>query len=156
MKSILTPKGCVKCVIDSLDGSREVRHYNNIVLNGGKAAIVKSLAGDIGSAFTYYVCKMIFGNNGTSGGVPRFVDTTRSGLFGSSLLKKNTTSVINDNSPTSVIFVSILTFSDLVGQTINEMGLEMSDGTLYSMVTFGDINKTSSQQITFNWEIALI
>ncbi len=154
--SLIMPKGDVECIIDYLDGRRVHLGHMNTVLDGGKEALAASLAGDIGSSFTYYVCKMQFGNSGTTGGVPRFVDSTRNGLFGPVLIRKNTTATIAPSSPSTVIFTAILTFTDLVGQTINEMALEMANADLYSMVTFGDISKTSSMQITWNWRISVI
>jgi hypothetical protein len=36
------------------------------------------------------------------------------------------------------------------------MALVMNDGSLYSMATFGDIVKTNTMQITFNWRINYI
>lgn len=154
--TILQTRGDVECIIDYLDGRQERTEYVNTVLNGGKSNLAKSLAGDIGSAFLYYVCKMQFGGGGTVGGVPRYVEASRNGLFGAVLIRKNTTATIDPLTPTTVVFTAILAFGDLVGQTINEMGLEMADANLYSMVTFGDITKTSSMQVTWNWKLSFI
>lgn len=159
LHSTLCPYGEVEALIEYDDGrtERHVRRCDlNIVLNNGKAAQARSLAGDIGSAFTNYVCKMLFGTNGTVGGVPRFVDAGRSGLFGPTLIAKNVTSIINPSAPNTVIFTTVLTFSDANGSSINEMALQMANGDLYSMVTFGDVTKTSSMQITYSWSLSLL
>ena len=53
------------------------------------------------------------------------------------------------------IFLTV-TYTDANGSTLNEMALVMNDGSLYSMATFGDIVKTNTMQITFNWRINYI
>lgn len=135
------------------DGKEEIKIVKNTVLNKGKEALARGLAGDIGTSFQFFVCKLQFGSNGTSGGVPKFVDATRNGLFGPVLLSKNTIATIDPASPTKTTFSAILTFNDLIGSTINELALQMANDNLYSMATFNDLTKTATIQITFSWSI---
>jgi hypothetical protein len=99
---------------------------------------------------------MLFGDGGTSGGTLKYVDTQRTGLFGITRASKPVISQIDPNIPSQVVFTSVLTFDDANGYALNEMALQMSNGDLYSMVTFADLNKTSSMQITFNWRLSFV
>lgn len=154
--SIITPKGMVEVVIDHKDGRQERYIHHNTILTVGKTALVKSLAGEIGSSFRYYVCKMIFGTNGTMGGVPKFVDASRNGLFGPTLIAKNTFAILDPATPTKVIFTAILTFDDAIGATLNEMALQLTSDDLYSMITFSDVTKSASMQVTYNWALQFV
>jgi hypothetical protein len=152
--------GEVEMLIEYSDGRASEKTTRqcrlNTILTGGKEAVVKSLAGDIGQTFSGYVCKMLFGTNGTVGGVPRFVDAGRNGLFGPTLISKNVTATLNPDTPNTVIFTAILTYSDAVGSTLNEMALQLANGDLYSMLTFGDITKSGTAQITYNWSQTIL
>jgi len=157
-QSSISSEGVVEMVFEYEDGSSETiyqRTYNTI-LSTGKAAVARSLAGEIGSSFTNYVCKMQFGTNGTLSGVPRYVDAGRNGLFGPNLISKNVTAVIDPDNPATVIFTAILTPGDAVGNTITEMALQMVNGDLYSMVTMGGFTKSGSMQVTLNWRITYL
>ena len=69
---------------------------------------------------------------------------------------KAVVSTVDPNLKNQVIFTSILDFDDANGVSLNEMALVMNNGKLYSMATFGDLNKTSSIQITWSWRISFI
>jgi hypothetical protein len=146
-------RGNVGMVIEFENGEKEYRSWHNTVLNNGKNVMARTLAGEIGSSFSLYVCKMVFGNTGTIGDVPRFVDASREGLFGPAVISKNVIANIDPNNPTQVIFTAIMTYDDAVDANLNEMGLQLADGTFYSMATFGNITKTSLMQITWNWSL---
>ena len=94
---------------------------------------------------------MIFGDGGTTAGVKKTVNASRTGLFGITQLTKPVTSIIDDLNPKQASFTSVITFEDINNVTINEMALQMSNGDLYSMVTFPDFTKTAEMQITWNW-----
>ncbi len=138
------------------DGRTEYRTVKNRVLRSGRMNLAKALANNFGESFEYFVTGISFGNGGTSGGAPRYIDDTRTGLFGTTITTKGVISSINPDFPTQVIFTSVLTFDDAVGSTINEMALKLRNGDYFSMTTFGDISKTSSMQLTFNWSISLV
>jgi hypothetical protein len=99
---------------------------------------------------------MIFGDGGTAGGTLKVVDSARTALFGVTRASKPVISSVDPNILSQVVFTSVLSFDDANGYAINEMALQMSNGDLYSMVAFADLNKTSSMQITFNWRLSFI
>lgn len=154
--SVQEPKGDIEAFFKYRNGKVEYRGWPNTVLNNGKAVLARTLAGDIGSSFQNYVCKMVFGDNGTIGDVPRFVDASREGLFGPAVISKNVIANIDPNNPTQVIFTAIMTYDDAVDATLNEMGLQLADESYYSVATFGDITKTSLMQITWNWKLSFV
>lgn len=125
----------------------------NKVLRLGRSALASSLANEFGGSYNFFISRVLFGNNGTIGSVPRFVDEGRSGLFGATALTKPVLSTINPDLTTQVTFTTVVAFDELVGQVINEMALQMANGDLFSMATFGDINKSSLIQLVFNWRL---
>ncbi len=156
LETVQKIKGDVDIIVEYKDGKKEFHSWHNTVLNNGKGVVAKTLAGEIGSAFSFYICKMVFGDSGTIGDVPRFVDAARDGLFGPAVISKNVIANIDPNNPTQVIFTAIMTYEDAVDATLNEMGLQLADGSYYSLATFGNITKTSLMQITWNWRIFFV
>jgi molybdopterin-binding protein len=151
------PKGTVEMVVEDLNGSIIERHcFENAVLEEGRRALASSLANDIGDEYNFFISRMLFGDGGTSGGVPRFVNTNRNGLFGTTIVNKPVISNIDPNIPSQVIFTSTISYSEGNGFALNEMALQMNTGDLYSMATFADISKTSSIQITWNWRLSFV
>lgn len=156
MEEILTPSGAVYLTITWEDGRVEYRETKNRILRNGRKNLAKALANDFGSSFEYFITGISFGNGGTVGNAPRYVDETREGLFGTTLTTKPVISSINPDFPTQVTFTSVLTFEELAGETINEMALKMRNGDYFSMCTYGDITKTSSMQLTWNWRLTFV
>ena len=156
MEEILNPNGQIGFKLEWDDGRVEFREVNNRILRSGRQNLVKALANDFGSSFDYFISGMSFGDGGTTGGAPRYVDDTRTGLFGTTLATKGVITSINADLPTQVTFTSVLAFDDLVGSSFNEMALRMRNGDYFSMATFGDIAKTSSMQLTLNWRISMV
>jgi len=152
----MTVIGVVERIIEYKDGSKEVSEIKNTILRKGREALSKSLANIIGSTYDYFINRMLFGDGGTSGGNLKSVDTQRTGLFGITRSSKPVISQVDPNIPSQVVFTSVLTFDDANGYALNEMALQMANGDLYSMVTFADLNKTSSMQITFNWRLSFV
>jgi hypothetical protein len=128
----------------------------NAVVRTAKEAHVLGLVNNIGDSWEFYVDKMIFGTNGTLGGVPKVVEDSRNWLFGTTLLSKTVSAVVNPSVSTQAIFTTVITFSEGNGSTINEMALQMKNGDLYSMITLAGIAKTSSVQLTLNWRLSII
>lgn len=155
-KSFIECIGNVESIISYPDGSQEIKHFENTVLSSGKAALAKCLANEQNTPFDFFITTMTFGNNGSVAGVPKEFDDSRTGLFGPTLISKNVITTISTSAPTTVICTSVLTFADINGYSLSEMGLTMKNGQLYSMVTFPDLGKTSRMQITFNWSISLL
>lgn len=133
-----------------------VFNFNNNLLRTGREALASSLANDIGDSYDFFISRMVFGDSGTLDGVPKYVNTERNGLFGMVRASKAVISTVDPNLKSQVIFTSILDFDDANDITLNEMALQMNNGKLYSMATFGDLNKTSSIQITWSWRISFI
>lgn len=130
---------------------------NNTILKSGKSALAMSLANELsGQYYPFYINKIVFGDGGMIDGKLKTVNSERSSLFGSEVISKPIISSIDPNIPTQATFTSVLTFDDAIGQTINEMALEMANESLYSMVTFPDLMKTKDIQITWNWRINFI
>jgi len=138
------------------DGRKEITEVSNTVLLTGRRAMTKALANAIGDSFQFFITKMDFGDEGTTGsGVKKFVNAGREGLFGVVRVSKPVLANIDNSLPTQAIFTSVLTF-DEANITLNEMALRMANGELYSMTTFPDLNKTTDMQITFNWRLNFI
>lgn len=159
IESNVEVSGYVNVLIeDKSDGSIKTKYlsFNNAVLRGGRAVLVRSLTNNYGDAYEYFITNMIFGDGGVESGTVRFVPTQRTALFGTTRATKPVISEINPNNPSQGIFTSVLTYDDAVGYDINEMALVMANGTLYSMATFGSLAKTSSMQITFNWNLNFV
>ncbi len=152
----IAPKGSIEMIVQERIGDKKVTYFHNTVLRKGREALASSLANEVGSSYDFYIARMIFGDGGTSMSVPKFVNTERNGLFGITRAIKPVTSTIDSNLPTQVVFTSILDYDDAVGYTLNEMALQMNSGNLYSLSTFADFNKTSNQQITFNWRLSFV
>ena len=148
--------GTVERIVEHLDGTIERSEVRNTILRLGREALSKSLANSISSTYDYYINRMIFGDGGTSGGTLKYVDTQRTALFGITRASKPVIASVDPNIPSQVVFTSVLTFDDANGYALNEMALQMANGDLYSMVTFSDLNKTSSMQITFNWRLSFV
>lgn len=154
---VTKPKGVITATIEYNDGRKpEFLHRNNVVLRSGREALAKMLANEIGDSFDFFISRMIFGDSGTNGGVPKFVNTARNGLFGTTRVNKPVAANIDVEIPSQVVFTSVVSFQEGNGYTLNEMALVMDNGNLYSMATFPDLSKTSSMQITWNWNISFV
>jgi len=152
----MNARGDVEIVLEWKDGKKEVLDVRNTILLIGRRALASCLANAIGDSFKFFITKMIFGDGGTSGGVKKFVNSNREGLFGVTRLSKPALANIDISVPAQVIFTSVIKFDEVVGLTLNEMALQMANGDLYSMTTFPDLNKTEDMQITFNWRLNFI
>jgi hypothetical protein len=148
--------GKIFLTVQNLDGTIAKTVVKNKVLLSGRNALARTLANDYTGPFQFYVARVLFGNSGTLGGSPRLVDDNRTGLFGPTTLTKPVIASIDDDFPQQVTFTTTVTFSELVGDTINEMALELANGDLFSMATFGDTSKTSSMQLVYNWKLTWV
>ena len=157
LEESIQQRGDVEIIIEHDDGSKEVQWRRNCILQTAKKAQANALANNLsGSGYEYYIDSMIFGVNGTLGGAPKVVESSRNGLFGVTILNKSVTSTVNPQLLTQAIFTAVVGKDEANGNVINEMALVMKNGDLYSMVTLGGISKTSSMQIIFNWRISVI
>jgi len=148
--------GKVYLTIENDDGTKAIMAVRNKVVRSGREALARSLANQFDGTYSFYAVRVLFGTNGTLGGAPRFVDDTRTGLFGTVALAKPVIASIDPDFPTQVTFTTVVAKTELVGQTINEMALEMANGDIFSMTTFGDVTKNSSMQLTWNWRLTWV
>lgn len=148
--------GRVKLIVTYIDGTQNEIDFNNAVLLGGRSALAASLANNIGSSYDFFISRIIFGDGGTVGGVPKFVDASRNGLFGVTRAVKPVHATIDPSLSSRVIFTTILGTDEANGYALNEMALQMNNGNLYSMATFPDLSKTSAMSITFNWSLSFV
>lgn len=148
--------GEVDIIAEDINGNKTIYEIKNTILLNGRMVMSKVLANDIGETFQYYVSRMIFGDGGTIDGVKKYVNANREGLFGVTRLSKPVLSNLDTSVPAQVIFTSVIKFDEAVGISLNEMALQLANGTLYSMTTFPDLNKTSELQLTLNWRINML
>lgn len=157
LNSSLKPRGDVQMIIEYDNGEKKIFEFPNAVLNKGREAIAASLANNFGGSYNYFINRMIFGNAGVASGSLKYVDANRNGLFcGTPVASKPVISAVDPDIQSQVVFTSILSSTDAVGQTLNEMALQMGSGDLYSMVTFPDLTKTGSMTITWNWRLSFV
>ena len=152
---IITLKGEVTIEIDYGD-HKETRVIPNTVLLGGKGAVIASLANDIGGSFTNYIDRMVFGDGGEESGVPKQVKASYTTLFGQTRAQVSATPSRPPDVVNQVTFTSVLTTSHANGFTLNEAALQMGNGSLFSLVTFSGIPKTSTMTLTFNWSMTVV
>jgi hypothetical protein len=151
-ESFICPKGEVEIIINGKTAMR----FSNTILRKGREALALSLSNDFGDSYDFFVSRMLFGNGGTAGNVPKSVNTEREGLFGTTVASKPVISTIDPNLRSQVVFTSVLSYNEANDQTLNEMALRMNNEDLYSMATFADLTKTSSMQITWVWRISMV
>lgn len=154
--STITLKGHVFGTIEYKNGVVTHFDFPNTILKTGKRVLPVVLTNQIGDTFALYVTKMLFGDGGTDGGVKKYVSAERNGLFGVVQLAKPVIATIDSLLPTQAAFTSVIRYEDAVGLTLNEMALQMSNGDLYSLVTFNDFTKTEDMQITYQWKIMVV
>lgn len=154
---VIHSSGIVSLDIEYADGRKEHREVKNKILRQGRINLVLALANQFNStSFDFFITGISFGSGGTVGGTPRYVDDTRDGLFGPTVITKPIIATVNPDFPTQVTFTSVIAFDEAVGSIINEMALQMASGDYFSMTTFGDITKTSAMQMVYNWRISMI
>jgi hypothetical protein len=148
--------GTVERIVEWADGRRTTEVFHNTVLTLGRVAMASSLANELGGQFNYFITRMLFGDGGTVGGVPQFVDAGRTGLFGMTRANKPVIAQVDPLMPTQALFTSVLGFEDANGFVLSEMALQMNTGDFFSMTTFPDLSKTPQMQITWNWRLSFV
>lgn len=148
--------GTVEGIIEYKDGNKEIIKFNNTILRTGRSAVASCLANRIGNDFDFFINKMVFGDGGSAGSVPKKVNDNRTSLFGSAVVVVPVVSNINPENPAQVIFTSTIKYEDGNGYNLNEMALQMNNGDFYSMATFSGFAKASNMQITWIWRLTFI
>lgn len=163
MREEMGCRGDVQILVESR-GGLEVVEFRNTILRTGREALALSLANRTGGDFDFFVSRMLFGDGGAVGGVPKSVQTDRTSLFGTTRVSKPVVANIDPNNGSQVIFTSVVSYDEGNGFNLNEMALQLHGSvppsgespSLYSMATFPGISKTSLMQLTFNWRISFI
>jgi len=156
MISTIETKGFVDVTIQYDDGTTEVSNFTNAVMVNGKLAISKILLNQIGDVNSFFINRMLFGDGGRNGGVPRIINSTNNNLYGTVRVVKPVSSSVNPNDATEIRFSSTLGKEDGNGIHIDELALQMENGDLFSMTTWSGFTKTNNMQITFGWKIVLL
>lgn len=150
-------KGSVELLVHDKDGNLvDTIKFPNAVLKKGREALTASICNRIGGNFEFFINRMLFGDGGTQGEVPKIVDASRNGLFGVTRVSKPVSVVIDSTNKFQVTFTSVISFDDGNGYNLNEMALQLATGDFFSMATFGGINKTSAMQLTWFWTISFL
>lgn len=153
----IKPCGFVQRIIEYKSGEKDVYEFPNTVLFTGRQALASVLANSPYNENTYYITNMLFGGAGTDiDGNTKVVYSNRNGLFGATLASKVVVATIDPEIPTQAIFTAVLSYTECNGETLNEMALQMANDDFYSMVTFPNLSKTSSMQITWNWRLSFV
>lgn len=166
---LVKAKGSIKIDIEYNNGKKFTQLCDNVVLISGREALAKSLTNTLGTcpaATTnsigelvpaLYINAMIFGNQGVDGTLtPKVVSPARTTLYGPAIASKPVNSYVDGTVTTNAVFVATLLYGDAVGYNVNEMALQLSDNTLYSMVTYPNLSKTADMQVTFTWTLSFV
>jgi hypothetical protein len=168
-ESAIETKGHVEYIVEYKNGKSYKVSFPNVVMISGRQALAQVLTNTLGTCPSttssttgqlvpaLYINEMLFGSNGVdTGGTPLIVSPARPDLFGPPTAVKPVNSYVSQSVATQANFTATLLYSDAVLQNINEMALRLTNGNLYSMVTFPSIYKTAEMQITFNWSLNFI
>jgi hypothetical protein len=154
MNELIVPKGYIQAKIRYKNDNIEILRYKNQVLNKGKSFLARCLLEE--NKNTVHVANMLFGDGGTVNGTPKEISPSVEHLSGVTRIKKPVVSQIDPESPIQAIFTVIIGEEEGNDFTMNEMGLELSDESLFSLSTFADFNKTDQMEITWSWSIAFM
>jgi hypothetical protein len=151
---VIKLKGFIEAKITHKNTDRiDVIKFNNSVLTGGKTYLARCL---LEEPTKLHVAHMLFGDGGTTNGNPKEVSPFQDKLFGVTRIKKPVIAQVDHEMPTQVIFSVIVTDNEGNDFPLNEMGLELSDGTLFNLSTFADLNKTDQMEIAWSWFVCFV
>jgi len=154
MRDLVESKGFIKAKITHKDtGKTELIQFNNTILDGGKAFLAKCLLEEYPKL---HIKHMLFGDGGTVDGEPREVSPMQDKLNGVTRVKKTVVATIDSEMPTQLIFSVIIGENEGNNFPLNEMALELSDGTLFNLATFSDLNKTDQMEISWSWFVCFV
>lgn len=153
MKENIKTIGQINLKINHICGKREQRTFYNQLLNGGRKYLISNLI-ERSPSQPIFIKNILFGNGGTTNGDDlQQVSPERETLFGVTKLKKQVVAQVNPDIPTQLLFTVVISEAEGNDFTLNEMGLELSDGTLFSLATFQDFNKTDQMELIWSWSV---
>lgn len=151
---VIKPKGFIKAKIKfKTTGETKTIEFHNMVLNGGKEFLAKCLL----EGSKPVIGNILFGDGGAEdNGQPKEVSPSRDKLHGVTRVKKPVVGQIDPETPTQVIFSVVINEEEGNEFPLNEMGLELSDGTLFSLSTFANLNKDDQMEISYWWFVSFV
>ena len=154
MKDLVKPKGYIQAKITHKNtGKVEIIQFDNIILNSGKEFLAKCLLEIDAKPHVKY---MLFGDGGTIDGQVREVSPTQDKLYGITRIKKAVISQADPEMPSQIIFSVVVEEGEGNESPLNEMALELSDGTLFNLSTFANLNKTDQMEIAWSWFVCFV
>ena len=150
----LSMRGEISVRIDYLDGRpTEHRKFHNTILDTARTLWANFLVNhDAGS----FISHMVFGDGGTHQNAKKQVKVEMKEMFGITRVSKPVIAQTDPDNPKHVIFTAVVGKEEGNGHALNEMGLRMSNGDLFSLATFLELNKTDQMQLTWNWRLIII
>ena len=153
MVELIKSKGFIEAKIKYKSTNKiEILRFNNQTLNSGKEFLCRCLL----EKSPLFISDMRFGDGGTEDGTPKEVTPFQETLSGVTRIKKPVVSQIDSEVSTQAIFTIIIGENECNGNVLNEMALELSDGKLFSLSTFADLNKTDDMEITWSWFVCFV
>lgn len=147
-------KGYIRARITYKDTGRvENLQFDNIILNQGKEYLARCLLEEHPKLPIKF---MLFGDGGTADGQPKEISPIQQGLHGVTRIKKQVVAQVDPEMPTQIIFTVIVGEEEGNNHALNEMGLQLSDGTLFNLSTFSDLNKTDQMEIVWSWFVCFV
>ncbi len=149
MKDLVKSRGFIegKITYKNTDEIKTVR-FDNTILAGGKEFLAKCLLED---APKLHITHMLFGDGGTVNGNAKIISPTQDKMFGVTRVRKPVVAQVDPETPTQIIFSVVVNEEEGNDFPLNEMALELSDGTLFNLSTFADLNKTEQMEIAWSW-----
>jgi len=154
MIDVIKPKGFIKAEIKfKATGETKIIEFHNMVLNSGKEFLAKCLL----EGSKPIIANILFGDGGIGeNGQPKEISPNCDKLYGITRVKKSVTAQIDPETPTQVIFSIVLNEDEGNDHPLNEMGLELSDGTLFSLSTFANLNKNDQMEVGYWWFVSML
>ena len=154
MIDLVKSKGYIQAKITHKNtGNVEVIQFSNTILDTGKVYLAKCLLEESAKFSIEY---MVFGDGGTVDGQPREISPMQESLFGVTRVKKKVIGQIDPEIPKQVIFSVMIGEEEGNNFALNEMALILSDGTLFNLSTFSDLNKTDQMEIAWSWFVCFV
>lgn len=153
MNEVVRPQGYITATL-RYKHKTEILKFKNKVLDSGKKFLADSLLEKPVKPF--YIASMLFGDGGTEKEKPKEVLPTMTSLSGTARVKKDVIAQIDPEFPTQAVFTAVVEESEGNNFTLNEMALVLNDGTLFSLSTFPDLNKTDQFEIAWMWVVSFI
>jgi hypothetical protein len=129
--------------------------FKNQLLNPGRRFLLSNLIPRPSSS-PIFIKSILFADGGTHNNEVRMVEPEMEHPFGVIRMRKEVISQVNPEVPTEALFSVTVGENEGNDFTLNEMGLELSNGDLFSLATFPDFNKTSQMALDWSWSVCFV